>query len=607
MGKAARNKTPVVPRKESRWMGYVLAAVIVVAVFVAYSPAIRGAFLWDDDDYVSKNELLTASDGLKRIWFSVDSPSQYFPLVYTTFRIEHAIWGLETTGYHVVNILLHLANAFLIYLILRRLKVKGDWLAAAIFALHPVHVESVAWITERKNVLSTLFYLLAVLSWMRFTERSKYRYYGLTLGLTALALFAKTTACTLPAALLLVSWVRGEKIDRRKVALMLPVLALGIGMGLVSVWWEVNRQGTTGAEFNFSMVQRILLAGHALWFYLGKLVWPAGLTFSYPRWSVDAGQPVQYVWVLACILAVAAMWIWRRRLGRGPIAAGIFFAASLVPLIGFIPLYTFRYSFVADHYQYVASIGPIALVAAGLAAFGERTKSLETCRYVLSGLVVAVLGVLTWTQAHAYGGPEALWRDVIAKNPSSWLAQNNLANVLDREGRTEEAMPYYEAALRLNPDYPEGQINMGIALVDLGRYEEALPHYKKAIELSPTWADAYYDHGVALGKLRRFDEAIEQYAKAIDCRHDYMDARNNLGVALIDKGRLDDAISVFREALAIEPEFPNLHNNLAVVLYYAGSYAEAWSEVHLAEQNGDIPNPQFVQDLSAKIQDPGGQ
>ena len=216
MGKASRKQTSIVQKVSRDWTGYVLAAVIVVAVFVAYSPAIQGAFIWDDNDYVSENPLITAPDGLHRIWFSVESPSQYFPLVYTTFRIEHAIWGFETTGYHVVNILLHLANAFLVFLVLRRLKVKGAWLAAAIFALHPVNVESVAWITER----------------------SQYRYYGLMLGLTALALFAKTTACTLPAALLLVSWLRSEKIDWRKVALVLPVLALGIGMGLVSVWWR---------------------------------------------------------------------------------------------------------------------------------------------------------------------------------------------------------------------------------------------------------------------------------------------------------------------------------------------------------------------------------
>ncbi len=407
MGRASRKKNPIISKMKSARNVYILAAMLVIAVFLAYWPAIHGAFVWDDDDYVSKNELLTAPDGLHRIWFSLDSPSQYFPLVYTTFRMEYAMWGLETTGYHVVNILLHLANAFLVYLVLRRLSIKGAWLAAAIFALHPVHLESVAWITERKNVLSTLFYLLTVLSWMRFRDKAEWKYYGLSLVLSALALFAKTTACTIPAALLLVSWIRRERIGMREFALMVPFVAFGIGMGLTSIWWERNRQGTMGAEFDLTIAERLLVAGRALWFYLGKLVWPARLTFSYPGWIIDPLQPLQYLWLAGCAIVAGVLWWFRRTVGRGPIAAGAFFVASLVPMLGFFSLYTFRYSFVADHYQYMASIGPIALLAAGLMKFGERMKAQQVVRYILPGLILVTLGTLTWTQAHAYQGPSS--------------------------------------------------------------------------------------------------------------------------------------------------------------------------------------------------------
>jgi len=579
--------------------------IIVVMVFIAYSPAIHGGFIWDDEEYVSKNELLTAPDGLKRIWFSTDSPSQYFPLVYTSFRIEHAIWGLETTGYHVTNIVLHILNALLVWLILRRLSIKGAWLAAAIFALHPVHVESVAWITERKNVLSTFFYLLTVLSWMRFREKSDWKFYGLALLTCLLALFAKTTACTIPVALLLVSWIRRERIGRREFALVVPFVAFGIGAGLVSIWWEHNKQGTTGEMFNFTVAERILIAGRALWFYLTKLIWPSKLAFSYPRWKIDPSEPVQYLWPAACAATALALWRFRQTVGRGPISAVVFFAAALGPMLGFFSLFTFRYTFVADHYQYIASVGPIALIAAGLARLGERVSVRETVRYVLPGLILAALSLLTWKQAHAYIDLEHLWRDTIAKNSSSWMAYNNLASLLNEQGRYDEALELSTEALRLNPDSWTGQATMGHVLVHLGRHEESLPHFERAIKLRPDWADAYFDYGVALQNLGRTDEAIKQYGKAVGIKSDFLNARLNLGVALADKGRYDEAISEFRKVLDVRPDLGVVHRNIAMALYYKGSYAEAWREVHLAEQKGDTPNIELLQALAAKMPDPG--
>src|SRR2546430_16365037 len=193
-----------------------LRLLLAVATIFVYRPAWHGGFLWDDDDYIINNELLTAPDGWQRIWFSLDSPSQYFPLTYSTFRIEHALWGLNTTGYHWVNLLLHVGNALLVWAVLARLRVPGSWLAAAIFALHPVQVESVAWITERKNVLMGFFFLLTLLAWIAFVDERSRRpwiFYCLALMLYLLALSAKTTACTLPAALFLYLWLENQRIS----------------------------------------------------------------------------------------------------------------------------------------------------------------------------------------------------------------------------------------------------------------------------------------------------------------------------------------------------------------------------------------------------------
>ena len=336
-----------------------LGLLLIAAVVVAYQPVWHAGFIWDDDDYVTENPLLTARDGLKRIWFSLDSPSQYFPMVYTVFRIERSFWGLNPAGYHWLNILLHAANAVLLWQLLRRLNVPGAWFGAAIFALHPVNVESVAWITELKNVLSLFFCLLALLAWVRFVEdRAGWKWCSLALLFHAMALCSKTTACTLPAALLLILWLKRKPIGWRRLFQVAPFLVLGVGMGLVTVWWERFHQGTRGSDFAMNWTERLLVASRAVWFYAAKLVWPVHLAFSYPRWNIHASDPFAYTWLLAGTGACGLIWILRRRAGRSIEVAAVFYLATLSPLLGFIMLYTFRYTLVADHYQYAAMIGP---------------------------------------------------------------------------------------------------------------------------------------------------------------------------------------------------------------------------------------------------------
>src|SRR6266566_7308342 len=296
------------PRTRACVFGLLLAAITIFA----YRPAWNGGFLWDDDDYILKNDLLTASDGLRRIWFSLDAPSQYFPLVYTTFRIERALWGLSPSGYHWVNLLLHVANALLVWRVLARLKVPGAWLAGAIFALHPVHVESVAWITERKNVLMGFFFLLTLLAWIAFIdERTKrpWRFYALALVLYVLALSAKSTACTLPAALLLILWLKKTPITKQRLIQIVPFVLLGVGMGLLAVWWERYHQGTNRAVFPFlSPIERFLVASRAVWFYLSKIFWPSNLTFIYPTWNISPADLLDYIWLVAGIAACVVIY-----------------------------------------------------------------------------------------------------------------------------------------------------------------------------------------------------------------------------------------------------------------------------------------------------------
>lgn len=562
----------------SSWQQWLFIVLITSATIFAYQPAWNGGFIWDDDYYVTNNELLTAADGLRRIWFSFDAPSQYFPLVYTTFRFEHALWGLNPTGYHWVNLLLHVANALLVWRVLLRLKLPGAWLASAIFALHPIQVESVAWITERKNVLMGLFFLLTLLVWIAFVDqatRRRWSFYVLALILYTLALSAKTTACTLPAALLLIVWLRKKPIDRSRILQVVPFILLGLAAGLLTVWWERYHQGTRGALFALTPIERILVASRAIWFYLGKLIWPAKLTFIYPRWTIDSTQLLDYAWVAATVIAAAATYFARRYIGRGLPLAAVFFVTTLSPVLGFIMLYTFRYTFVADHYQYLASIGPIALASAGMMTLADRAGA---ARYLVLTTVLGVLmslGLLSWRQSHMYDDIEQLWRTTIAQNPSCWMAHNNLGVVLVQEGQVDEAIANYETALQMQPDYADADYNLGNALLAKGEVEEALRHCQRAVAIQPNDPEAQLALANALLYNRQIDEAIIHYQKAMALRPYYFGAHYNLSRALLEKGEIDAAISYSRVAVSIQPDNADANISLAVALTENGLIADA--------------------------------
>ena len=501
----------------------VLFIVFLAGLLVlAYWPALRGGFIWDDDAYVTDNPMLSAPDGWRSIWFSAHRQSQFFPLVYSTLRLEYTLWGLNPLGYHLVNLVLHAINALLVWRVLKRLTVPGAWIAAGLFAFHPVQVESVAWISELKNVQSTLFYLLSLLAWLRFIEtdaRSRWGTYGLALFFYLLALLSKTTTCTLPAALLLAVWMRGEKITARRMGQVVPFVALGVAAGLLSIWWEShlgNYRENVGQHL--TGLQRVLLASHALWFYVSKLLCPVNLTFSYPHWGLNVGDAANYLWLAGCAAVVVAGYIFRKKLSNAMIAAVIFFVATLSPLLGFIPLYTFLYSYVADHYQYVACIGLFCLAADGL-------RRLPT---MASISVLILLAAITWQQAHAYHDIKTLWRDTLVKNPASWFSHNNLGMILKEEGNTDEAVAHYQEAIRLHHDYANPNYNLGIIYYQRGQVDEALKHFQETVRLTPDDSEARNNFGATLRAKGRLDEAIEQFRAAIRLNQDYPLAQANL-------------------------------------------------------------------------------
>ena len=539
----------------SRFTALLAVVSISVLAVMDYQPAWHGGFIWDDDRYVTNNDLLTAPDGLGRIWFSLDSPSQYFPLAYTVLRIERSLWGLNPTGYHWVNILFHLGNAFLVWCVLSRLKVPAAWLAAAVFALHPVQVESVAWISELKNVLMGFFFLLTLLAWTQYLDsagRNRRFLYAAALVFYLLALFAKSTACTLPAALLLILWLKKRPIDSRALFEIMPFILFGLGVGSIAVWWEKYHQGTR-VLVSLAPMERMLVASRAIWFYLSKIFWPSNLTFIYPQWKIDVSDLTGYCWLAATAVLIVVIYSARRFFGRGIEVALLFFVATLSPLLGFVMLYTFRYTFVADHYQYLACIGPIALASAGFIKFVERAGNTQWVRWTAVCAIIGCLSLLTRRQSATYRDLETLWRTTIAKDPRSWIAYNNLGVLQFENGQVDDAIDKYQLSLQLHPDYPEALYNLGSALLAKGRVDEAIKLCEQALKLQPTDVDAHVVLGNALMAKQEIDRAIGQYRQALKLHPDDSNAHYNLGIALQQQGKQEEATSEFEKAGGTAP------------------------------------------------------
>ena len=597
--------------------GWMLWCLLFLSTLAAYWPALDGGLVWDDDVHVTRPELQSV-EGLRRIWTDPGAVPQYYPLLHSAFWLEHRIWGDAVVGYHLTNVVLHALAAVLVVLILKRLAVPGAWLAGFVFALHPVEVEAVAWISEQKSTLSAVFYLATALVYLRFDESRRKSHYLLASGLFVCALLAKTVTATLPAALLVIFWWRrGRLAWRRDVMPLVPWLVLGGAAGMFTAWVERTLIGAQGAGFALTFPQRILVAGRAIWFYLFKLLWPQNLIFSYPKWNIDATEWWQFLFPAAVLAVVLALLALARRY-RAPLAGFLIFAGTLFPALGFVNVFPFRYSYVADHFQYLAGIGLIALTAGtGMTLYKRAPQPVRYLGSLAAALVLALLGILTWMQTHIYHDQETLWRGTLARNPAAWMAHNNLSKLLLQQGRLDEAIAHseqalrikpddatvqnilgvalvrmgrahptqsnrlpeaiahFEQALRINPNYDEAHYNLAVALSQQGRTQEAIAHYEQALRINPGLMEPHYKLGNTLLQEGKVQEAIDHYEQALRINPDYLEARFNLAVALEQAGRPQDAIAQYEQTLRLKPDYVEAHNNLGNVLEQLGQNQEA--------------------------------
>jgi tetratricopeptide (TPR) repeat protein len=556
----------------------VVGLLLAAATFMAYQPAWNGSTLWDDELHITPLEL-RSMDGLKSIWTHPRGTVQYFPLAHTVFWLESNIWGDSTLGYHLLNILLHFFSAIMLVRILRKLGIRGSWLAGAIFALHPVMVESVAWITELKNTLSGVFFLSAALAYLTYTETGKRRLYISALGLFILGLMSKTGIAPFPLAMLaVVWWKRGRLLWRRDIVPLLFFFLAGILSGLVTLYVERTHIGTRGPEFEFSLIERCLIAGRALWFYIVKIFLPVNLMISYPRWILNAAAWWQYLFPAAALIAGYILWAMRKA-WRAPAAVFFYFTAMLLPYLGFFSLFAFRYSFVADHYQYLAAIGSIVL-GAGLMdkAFG-LVKGNVVLKPAVTVTLLLTLGILSWKQSRMYSNAETLYRTTITKNDNCWMAHNNLGLLLANTRRTDEAMAHYNKALELNPNYAEAHNNLGLLLVNMGKPDEAMAHYNKALEINPNYGGAHFNLGLLLANMGQSNEAMAHYLKALELNPNHSKTHNNIGLLLASMGRPDEAMAHYRKALEINSNSAEVHFNIGLLLANMGRSDEAMAHL----------------------------
>jgi len=565
-------------------------ALMLCATLVAYLPALRGGLLWDDNMHVTRADLQYLH-GLWRIWFDLGATQQYYPLLHSAFWLEHRIWGDAVLGYHLTNVALHAASACLVVMIVRRLSLPGAWLAGFVFALHPVCVEAVAWISEQKSTLSGAFYLAAALTYLHFDRTRRKSQYFMALGLFVVALMSKTVTATLPAAMLVVFWwQRGRLAWRRDVLPLVPWFAVGASAGLFTAWVESTPRliGAQGPDYALTLPQRLLLAGRVPWFYAGKALWPSNLMFSYPQWKIDSGEWRQYLFPLGMAALAVALGLLARK-NRGPLAGFLFFAGTLFPVLGFLNVYPFRYSYVADHFQYLAMLGIIVPAASGLTVLAARISPGKIAAIALPALLLTTLGAATRQQSGMYCDCERLFRETLARNPGSALVHNNLGVMLMlKPGGIPEAVAEFEAAVRLKPDSPDHHVNLGLALAQMpGRLPEAMAEYQTALRTDPNFYAAHLNLGLALMSIPgRTQDAIAEYQKAIAASQatlrsdpNFWQAHLNLGIAYAQMpDRQAGAIAEYRTALRMKPDSALAHFHLGNTFHKMGRLPDAIAE-----------------------------
>lgn len=498
------------------------ALVLLAAATAAMSPALPGGFLWDDIHQIQKNPWIAAPDGPVHFWTSTQQPD-YWPVSFTVLWAQWRIFGGKPAGMRGFNILLHAACAWLVWRILVRWDAPGGFAVALVFAVHPVAVEAVAWIVQTKTLLAAALAYASLWTWLRWRADGKLDGYLASIGFFLAALLAKTSVVMWPPTILLATWWQERRLDRRSILLSLPFFLLSLTLGLVGVWFQWNRSMAGVVVRDDDLLSRLALAGRAFWFYAGKVVWPFELSFIYPRWELPARGWAALLPMLGLCLVAGLAWRYRRSWGRAVLAGGGFYFLNLFPVLGFLDIYYMRYSLVADHWQYLAMPGLLALLVGAAFAGGRAAgrwlgapRRAEAGLWLVTLLVAAGCLHLARERALVFSDAdhERLWRAATFENPNAWMPHNNLALILSARGRTNEAIEENRRAIELAPGAPEPYFDLGVLLHQAGDLQGAEESYRRCLELRPSELRARVNLASLLESMGRAREALAQWQAA---------------------------------------------------------------------------------------------
>lgn len=555
--------------KRSRLLLALIALVALTAL--AHAPALHNGFIWDDDDHFTENPAMTRPHGLLKIWSSL-AVSRYYPLTLTNFWMQRRLWDLNPLPYHAVNIVFHAASAVLIFFLLRRLNVRGAWVAAALWGVHPVNVESVAWVTELKNTQSGFFFFLSLLFFLRFERNEKRLWFVLALVSFAAALSSKPSTVILPFVLLLLAWWQRGQLRKTDLVRAAPFFALSVGMSLLTIAEQRGQIDRAPQDWTLSITERLIVASKALWFYAAKVLWPVKLSFIYPRWQTNADSLSSFIPLVGIVVVGGILWRFRKQFWARVVSFGLgYYVVALLPVLGFFDIYFFRYSFVADHFQYLASLGILALVVAG----GVKLLRQRAARWAMAAMWLTGLSAISWHHAQVFYDNETLWQDTAETNPESAMAYCNLGVICNGKNLYKESEQYFRKALRLKPGFLEAQSNLGLSLTEQHRYEEAEQALQEALRIMPNYSRALYCYGHLCYKTKRTAESEGYFHRAILADPRMVVAYADLGTLLLEQNRRDEAVKLYRFALSLRPDFVLARSNLAKILAERGDLNEA--------------------------------
>ena len=598
-------------------------ATILLAIVVCYLPSLHGGFVLDDNILLTENKLVHASNGLYRMWFTQE-PIDYWPVTNTSFWIEWRLWCMNPTGYHITNMLLHAAGCLMVWAVLKKLNVPGAFFAALLFAVHPVNVESVAWISQRKNVLAFVFFFISLYAFLvaeekrlegdaRFSPPGTRQGYFWSLAAFLLAMLSKGSVAFLPLVLVGIILIR-RKPTWADIGRLVPFFFIAVALTYVNVDFASRNKNVF---LNIPWPERFASAGMAIWFYLDKAIWPLDLVFIYPKWKIETSSIVGWIPLAAVFSVSFGLWYYRKTWSRPILFAWGYFCLALLPVLGLTRVGYMRYSPVADHYQHLALLGILALIAAGWGLWRLWSKpDMRWTADATAGVFVLLLIFLCREQNALYKDALTLYGATLEKNPHCWLARNNMAKQLADEGRLDdslrefkkaidddrnepkaysnlgktlldarnytEALPYLEQANEMiaqadetDPDSLKILNNLGLALVGVQRIDEGIEYFKKAIALKPDFADPYCSYGIALSAKGALKEALEYFEKAVKFDPNEPKIRANYGNGLSNLERYSEAIEQYKEALRLNPDFPEALNNLGSAFIYLNRHPEA--------------------------------